>query len=171
AHRTGFSGNAVLLEYRASARRLLQPHLTMRVERLDTPPRRLFAFPEVVVEAAFEPVALRLQRGFVRDGDLLRVRQLVEQEVRDLAARIRAAAPPLRRQRRDRLVDGRPRLRPDLAERLEQLHPLFEADGEGVELAHHLEVLIEGSVPLEAVVLIADAVDERHPGPSGPAQG
>src|SRR5438132_1109766 len=82
----------------------------------------------------------------------------------------RAAAPPLRRQRRDRLVDGRAGLRPELAERFEQLHPLFEADGEGVEVAHHVEVLIEGAVPLEAVVLIADAVDESHPGPSGPAQ-
>src|SRR5207248_2184954 len=52
----------------------------------------------------------------VRDGDLLRVRELVEQEVRDLAARIRAAAPALRRQRRDRLVDGGAGLRPELAE-------------------------------------------------------
>src|SRR5439155_7360522 len=87
-------------------------------------------------EAALQPVALRLQRGFVRDGDLLRVRQLVEQEVRDLAARIRAAAPPLRRQRRDRLVDGGAGVRPELAERFEQLQPLFEPDGEGVEVAH-----------------------------------
>src|SRR5207302_8367156 len=86
----GLFGEEVLLEDRPIERRLLETDLTMRVERLDTPPRRLFAFPEVVVEAAFEPVTLRLQRGFVRDGDLLRVRQLVEQEVRDLAARIRA---------------------------------------------------------------------------------
>ena len=166
----GLLGEQVLLEDGPRQRISLESDLAVRVERLDAPARLLLARPQVVVEASLQPVALGLQRLFVRDGDLLGVSQLVEEEIGDLPARLSPAPAPLRDERGHRLVDGTASVGAELAKGLQEPHPFVEGDGEGVEVADDLEVLVERPVPLGGVVLLADAVDQRHPRAARPAE-
>ena len=124
----------------------------------------------MIVEPALEPVALGLERRLVLDGHLLGVRQLVDDQLGDLSGCLGPAPAPLRDQRGDGFVDGRARVGSQLAKGLEQAEPLVEAHRVCVEVAHDLEVLVQGPAPFGGVVLRADPIDERHAGLPGPTE-
>src|SRR5258705_9837263 len=76
----------------------------------------------------------------------------------------------LRDQRGDRLVDGAAGFRAQLAKGLQEAESLLERRGERVEVAHDAEILFQRPPPLRGMVLVADPVDQRHAGATGPAE-
>ena len=71
---------------------------------------------------------------------------------------------------RDGFINSLAPVRTELPEHFEQMQPLVEGDGEGVEIPHNLEVLVQGAMPVALMIALADSVEERHPRLASPAQ-